>query len=176
VIALTESLSWVRALDDALNHIWRKLPEDARREITVRIDEALERPGWDPNFVAWARSTRSDRGYSDWTIGLIVRRAGIPRDELQAMRWLAGKMLHFGPLPAVELKQWRQGEEPRWKWRKSADIFPTTRGERGSDDRQAYDEHLAGRDLIGTFNLFDALYSAEFLVWELMGRPERNGE
>jgi hypothetical protein len=81
------------------------------------------------------------------------------------MRWLAGKLLHFDPLPAVELKQWREGEAPWWKWRPSKETFPAKRAERKSHDRSAYDRYLAGRDLISTFNLFDALQSAEFLAW-----------
>jgi hypothetical protein len=88
------------------------------------------------------------------------------------MRWLAGKLLHFGPLPAAQLKQWREGEPPRWKWRQSKDIFPAKRSERKSHDRLAYDHYLADRDLIGTFNFVDALFAAEFLAWDLTGRPE----
>ena len=48
-----------------------------------------------------------------------------------------------------------------------ADIFPKNRGERRSEDRLAYDRYLAGRDLIGTFNLFNALLAAEFLANDL---------
>lgn len=172
LIALTEAVSWVRALDDAMKHIWRTLPNDRRADITARIDKALESPGWDAKFVAWAKTQRGETGYSDWTLGLLVRNAGLPREDLQGMRWLAGKLLHFGPLPAVELRHWREGEPPRWKWRPSKDIFPPSRAERGSDGRLAYDRYLAGRDLIGTFNLFQALLSAEFLAWDLAGRPE----
>jgi hypothetical protein len=172
LIALTEAVGWVRALDDAMNHVWRDLSTEWRADITARIDEALERPGWDPKFVAWAKAQRDKTGYSDWTLGLLVRSAGLSREDLRGIRWLAGKLLHFGPLPAVELKQWREGEPPRWKWRSSKDIFPAKRGERRSHDRLAYDRYLAGRDLIGTFNLFDALLSAEFLAWDMTGRPE----
>jgi hypothetical protein len=169
LIALTEAVGWVRALDDAMNHIWRARPQPAFADITARIDRVLERPGWDPGFVAWAKSRRDSDGYGDWTIGLLIRSAGLSRDELRGVRWLAGKMLHFGPLPATELRQWRAGEPPRWKWRKAADIFPPPRGERRSEDRVAYDRYLAGRDLIGTFNLFNALLAAEFLAYDLTG-------
>jgi hypothetical protein len=172
LISLTEALGWVRALDDAMNHVWRGLSGEARGDITARIDEALERPGWDRKFVAWAKAQRNETGYSDWTLGLLVRSAGLPREDLRGMRWLAGKLLHFGPLPAAEMKQWREGEAPRWKWRPSREIFPASRGERKSHDRLAYDRYLAGRDLIGTFNFFNALLAAEFLAWDLTGRPE----
>lgn len=172
LIALTETVGWVRALDDAMNHVWHDLSSDLRATITARIDEVLESPGWDPKFVAWAKAQRGQAGYSDWTLGLLVRRAALSREDLRGMRWLAGKLLHFGPLPAVELKQWREGEPPRWKWRESKEIFPAKRGERRSHDRSAYDRYLAGRDLIGTFNLFNALFATEFLAWDLAGRPE----
>jgi hypothetical protein len=173
LIALTEALGWIRALDDAMNHIWRAHPQPAFDEVTAQIDGVLERPGWNPSFVAWAKGKRSSVGYEDWTIGLLVRSAGLPREELRGLRWLAGKMLHFGPLPAVELRQWRVGEAPRWKWREPSAIFPESRRERGSAERSAYERYLAGRDLIGTFNLFDALLAAEFLAWDLTGRAER---
>jgi hypothetical protein len=172
LVALTEAVAWVRALDDAMNHLWRARPKPYFGDITKKIDSVLQRRGWDPKFVSWARSRRDAAGYDDWTIGLLIRGIGVPRDELLGIRWLAGKLLHFGPLPAVELKQWRAGEPPRWKWRPAADIFSTTRGERRSDGRSAYDDALAGRDLIGTFNLFDPLHAAELLAWELSGRPE----
>jgi hypothetical protein len=143
LIALTEALAWVRALDDAMKHVWHGLSDELRADITTRIDEAL-----------------------------LLRSAGMSREDLRGMCWLAGKLLHFGPLPAVELKQWREGQPPRWKWRPSREIFPVTRGERRSHDRLAYDRYLAGRDLIGTFNLFHALLAAEFLAWGLTGRPD----
>lgn len=174
LIALTEAVGWVRALDDAMNHVWRDLSDERRADITARIDEALEGPGWDPKFVVWAKAERNENGYSDWTLGLLVRSAGLPREDLRGMRWLAGKLLHFGPLPAVQLKQWREGEAPRWKWRPSKEIFPAKRSERESHDRLAYDRYLAGHDLIGTFNFFDALLATEFLAWDLTGRPERH--
>jgi hypothetical protein len=173
LIALTELLGWVRALDDAMRHIWGDLPEELRADITARIDEALERPAWDPKFVAWAKTQRRETGYTDWTLGLLLKRAGLSREDLRGMRWLAGRLLHFGPLPAVELGQWREGEAPRWKWRPSKEIFPATRGERRHHGRLAYDRYLAGRDLIGTFNLFNALQAAEFLAWDLSGRSEQ---
>jgi hypothetical protein len=173
LIALTEAVGWVRALDDAMNHVWRGLSDELRADITARIDEALDRSGWDPNFVKWARAQRDDTGYSDWTLGLLVRSTGLPREDLRGMRWLAGKMLHFGPLPAVQLKQWREGESPRWKWRPSKEIFPASRRERESHDRLAYDRYLAGHDLVGTFNFFNALLATDFLAWDLTVRPER---
>lgn len=123
LIALTEAVGWVRALDDAMNHVWRGLSDELRADITARIDDALEGTGWDPDFVAWAKAERHEAGYSDWTLGLLVRSAGLPREDLRGMRWLAGKLLHFGPLPAAELKQWREGEPPRWKWRPSKRSF-----------------------------------------------------
>lgn len=172
LIALTEAVGWVRALDDAMNHFWRGLSDDRRADITAQIDEALERPVWNLKFVAWAKTQRNETGYSDWTLGLLVRSAGLPREDLRGMRWLAGKLLHFGPLPAAALQQWREGEPPRWKWRPSNEIFPAGRGERRSHDRLAYDRSLAGRDLIGTFNLFYALRATETLAWRLAGRPE----
>jgi hypothetical protein len=172
LVALTEAVAWVRALDDTMSHLWRAKPQPYFGEVTAKIDAALQRDGWDPSFVSWARSRRTTAGYDDWTIGLLIRSVGVPRNELRGIRWLAGKLLHFGPLPAAELRQWRAGEPPRWKWRKAAEIFPPKGGERRSEDRSAYDLALAGRDLIGTFNLFDALHATEFLALDLSGQGD----
>jgi hypothetical protein len=62
LIALTEAVGWVRALDDAMNYVWRGLSDEVRADITAWIDEALERPGWDQKFVAWAKAERNEPG------------------------------------------------------------------------------------------------------------------
>jgi hypothetical protein len=36
----------------------------------------------------------------------------------------------------------------------------------------AYDGYLAGRDLVGTFNLFDVLLATELLAWDLTRHSE----
>jgi hypothetical protein len=92
----------------------------------------------------------------------------LPRVELLGLRWLAGKMLHFGPLPAVELRHWREGAEPRWKWRASDEIFDPREPEIRRSQRPAYDQALAGRDVLGTFNLTMVLIETEHLFFRLI--------
>lgn len=72
LIALTEAVGWVRALDDAMNHIWRRLSDERRAEITARISEVLERPGWDPQVRSVGKSTeKQDRvlRLDPWIVG-----------------------------------------------------------------------------------------------------------
>src|ERR1700743_2683090 len=72
-----------------------------------------------PDFakVAVDERRRSGDPYEEWT--LLLRDAGFAlwSGALGVLRWLAGKMLHYGPLPVVELRQANQGSQPRWSWR-----------------------------------------------------------
>lgn len=115
-IALTECLAWLRALDEVMVQLWQQfLPEQVREDVSRRVDAFLERPNVSAGFMDEQREERQRTGsaYRDWTIALLVEGTALPRQELAGLRWLAGKMLHFGPLPATELRHWRAGEEPR---------------------------------------------------------------
>lgn len=136
--------------------MWRQLPQSIRADVSAQVDTALERPGWDQGFVASVAVARRPSGYEDWTVALLVKATALHRGELQGMRWLAGKMLHFGPLPAAELRHWRADAEPRWKWRPSENVYPTTRSERKSEDRSAYDSYLSLLNAEGDFKTPDA--------------------
>ena len=92
----------------------------------------------------------------------------MPREELRGFRWLAGKLLHHGPLSAVELVQWRTGAEPRWKWRTSDDIFSPPRPEQRASQRQDYDRVVAGKDVVGGLRFNDLAYSVESLFLPLL--------
>ena len=91
---------------------------------------------------------------------------------MRGLRWLAGVLLHRRPLPTVEMKHWRQGEQPRWKWRATDDIVPPElRGgerKRQKEDREAYEQLLQGRDVLGSLNLFQVLVEVEFLFMSLL--------
>jgi hypothetical protein len=142
--------------------------------VSQQVDAAIARPGVQPGLIADASAKRrqTSEPYDDWTIALLVRSVYLPRDELRGLRWLAGALLHRGPLSTVELRQWRAGEAPRWKWRVADDIVPLTRrpGERGGDkeDRQAYERVIAGRDVLGSLNLFTVLVEMEHLFLSLL--------
>jgi hypothetical protein len=169
-IAVVELAAWLRTLDDLLTAVWRRRISVANREAVSReVDVAIARPGIQPGLIAdaSARRQQTSEPYDDWTIALLARSVYLPRDELRGLRWLAGVLLHRGPLSTVEMRQWRAGEAPRWKWRAADDIVPPTRrpGERGGDkeDREAYKRVIAGRDVLGSLNLISVLIEMEHL-------------
>ncbi|MEA2898693.1 MAG: hypothetical protein QOJ84_4308, partial [Bradyrhizobium sp.] len=82
--------------------------------------------------------------------------------------WLAGKLLHHGPLPIAELRHWRAGAEPRWKFRSAEEIFPAFLGERSPPQRALYEDCLAGKDVLGSLNVTGALIETEFLFLRLL--------
>jgi hypothetical protein len=170
-IALTETLMWVRTLDDVMNDAWqRDLPSSVREAASQRVDEYVARR---PHLADAMRPVREQRRrtgepYSDWTQLLIGKGLFVPRAKLKGLRWVAGKLLHFGPLPAIELRHWRAGAAPRWKWRDADEIFPPALPERHEAQRMDYQRHLAGRDVLGSLNLTIMLIELEHLVLALL--------
>lgn len=178
-IALTEVLSWVRALDEVMTYAWNEhLSSEVREAASRSADAFIARQGKGPSAViqAFAVRQRARQPYPDWTLVLVGRGVYIARAELQGLRWLASKLLHFGPLPAMELRHWRAGEPPRWKWRRADDIFPRLMKEQQESQRADYDEHLAGRDVIGSLNLATVLIETEHLFFRLLREAEAGRE
>ena len=174
-IAIVEIAAWLRTLDDMLTTVWRQRISTTEREaISQQVDAALARPGIQAGLIADAQMERRNTGapYDDWTIALLSRGVYLPRNELRGLRWLAGVLLHRGPLSTVEMRHWREGQRPRWKWRTAEDILPPDlrRGERNRDagDREAYQNRIQGRDVLGSLNLFQVLLQVEFLFMTLL--------
>jgi hypothetical protein len=170
-IAAVELAGWVRALDYLMTSIWRdRISNQDRERISQAVDAALARPGVASGIIGDAQSRRTQTGepYDDWTIALLSRGVFLPRRDLMAWRWLAGKLLHHGPLSAVERLPWRRGAEPRWKWRSADAIFPPALHEQRVTQRAAYNDSLAGRDVMGSTNFFHPLREMEFLFNPLL--------
>jgi len=170
-IAAVELAAWVRAMDELMTSIWRqRLSNEDREEISEAVDTALRRPGFVGGIISAEQSRRAETGdpYEDWTIALLSKGVFLSRGQLMAWRWLAGKLLHHGPLSAVERLPWRPGAEPRWKWRSANAIFPPTLEEERPRQRAAYDSCLAGKDVLGTANFFHPLRETEFLFSQLL--------
>jgi hypothetical protein len=177
VISLTETLAWLRVLDELLCFTWRKFVSgNVREAASTEIDKLIARHGAAAGCMTDAREERERTGapYADWTTLLIGSGLALSRPELQGLRWLAGKMLHFGPLPATELRQWRAGEEPRWKWRQPDAIFPSDQSEQQAGQRALYAEHLAGNDVVGTLNLTTMLIEMEHRFFKMLRDTEAN--
>jgi hypothetical protein len=171
-VALVEMMAWLRGLDELMAHIWQHVLTAAVRErASQATDESLSQRKEPPPGELVAEITARERNgkpYEDWTFALLAKGAYLSRDELQGLRWLAGKLLHFGPLPAAELRHWRAGAGPRWKWRAADELFPSTLKEQRPNQRAAYEKHLRGQDIVGTVSFITTLIEAEFLFYRLL--------
>lgn len=170
-VALTEMLAWLRGLDELMNYVWEKAVTAAvRKGASQATDDYVARLTSPPPELSAAVAERARAGepYADWTFALVAKEAYLQRGELRALRWLAGKLLHYGPLPAAELRHWRAGAEPRWKWRAAEAIFPLSDGEKRPSQRAVYEKHLRGRDIVGTVLMADALVETEYLFYRLL--------
>jgi hypothetical protein len=176
-----EAVGWLRALDDLMqNVVWQQQLTDVVRErISLEVDERLAAPGVAAQVLAEAAANRRvGQPYTYWTHALLSKGVWLPRSELKAFRWLAGKLLHHGPLSVVELRHWRVGQKPRWVWRAADAIFPPSLKEEREEQRNAYTDFLAGRDVAGSLNLTTALIEMEFLFFRLLreSHEEEDGD
>ncbi len=156
-------MAWTRTLDEVCQDAWKAAHVRRREEASARTDRRLAwldkpdaRPHGDYGFVtAYGQRKLDGKPYRDWADGMIGSGVGSVREELDAFRWLAGKMLHLGPRLVVERRQYMEGAEPRWKWRDDRDVFPPGETQdRNPAHRVAYRRHLAGRDMAGVFSRF----------------------
>lgn len=169
--ALTEALAWLRSLDDVLRFTWQKAVRMTVREAaSQRIDQAISRRQELPSFVQDALVERRHGGlpYAEWTLLLLDRGLVLSPGDLQGLRWIAGKLLHFGPVPAVELVQLRAGAEPRWTWRRADLIFPDASRDRRLGQRRLYEAHIAGKTMLSKFKLTMMLIEMEHLFFRLI--------
>lgn len=173
---LTEALLWIRLIDDVLRQAWRAADPAARELVSQRTDQWLARlldaeparAGASAALRAYAQRVDDREPYRDWATAAIGHGADTSKEDLDAFRWLAGKLLHLAPRPVVELAQWRPGVEPRWKWRGAEAILPKAQDkERHWPNRAAYERRLAGRDVVGSLNLTMTLIEAQHMFVRL---------
>jgi hypothetical protein len=170
-VALTEMLAWLRGFDELMTYVWQKaLAPAVRQRASHAADEYLARLTSPPAELTVAAAQRDHTGgaYSDWTLAVVPTGQYLHRGELQGLRWLAGKLLHYGPLPVAELRHWRIGAEPRWKWRSAEEILPPTEKEQRRKQRELYERYLRGRDVVGTILMADVLIEIEHLFGRLL--------
>jgi hypothetical protein len=175
--ALTEALAWLRALDEVLKFAWqRAATEDVREAASLEVDQAMSRRKELPDFAldAYLERQRTGQPYAEWTLLLLDRGLVFSPGQLQGLRWLAGKMLHFGPVPAVELSQWRPGAQPQWKWRQADEIFPEVSQDQRRGQRGLYEKHLAGNSMLATFRLTMMLIEMEHVFFRLIRESNKD--
>lgn len=174
-IAVTDLLAWTRLADEIFAQTWKNIPGRKREEASLEADRCIstvfDLSSDDRLGLFDAAETRRSTGkpYEDWSH--VVIPSDVVREELQGLRWLAGKLLHLGPRPAVHLVQWRAGQKPRWQWRKSEEIVPDVLLERDErqEQREHYDRDLAGVDVVGSLEFMSTLVHAERTFLRLLG-------
>jgi hypothetical protein len=72
-----------------------------------------------------------------------------------ALSWVRGQLIHAATSAPMDLRQFRPGAQPRWKWRESESF---ARGRPGDPGRRAYDQVLAGRDVVGLLGHLSELF------------------
>ncbi len=146
-VALTEMLAWLRGLDELTAYVWEKaVTHLVRQRASQATDEYVAGLTSPPAELTEAAARRNHTGeaHSDWTLALVPKGQYLQRGELHGLRWLAGKLLHYGPLPVAELRHWRIGAEPRWKWRAADAVVPPTEKEQRPKQRDSYESYLCG--------------------------------
>jgi hypothetical protein len=173
-MAMTELLAWTRLLDDMFSAAWRRgFSDEIREEMSSRADEQLRRaadsypkPPQSRPFLDLYQREKDGKPYDDWAAAMAGYHGGAAvRGDLQAFRWLAGKLLHVGPRPVVELRHLQIGGQPRWKWIEADRIVP--RKQDRDRDRADYERHLQGRDVLGSLTWIDTWIEAQFFVIRL---------
>lgn len=155
--ALQEALHWLYVVDSTFGVIWRQLTDQERGDLSVKADErAAEaitnnkelRPDLDPEqdavFASYYERQLTGETYRHWSDVLLA--GAFHRRFFQAIKWVRGQLSHAGTPASMELIQFREGAEPRWKWAASRDF---ARGRPDEAGRHAYDNVLSGHDVTG---------------------------
>lgn len=167
---LTQSLEWAYALDSSLGVLWKQMPR-SQRELASRITDEHARKAaehnaagglpfdleTDPAFTGYVRRLRDGQPYSHW--GEVILSGIFQASFFQAISWVRGQLVHAATSPPMDLRQFRPGAEPRWKWRAS-ELF--ARGREADPGRRVYDRMLAGHDVLGLLgHLTDVFHDAQ---------------
>ena len=178
-VALTDALNRLYAIDSALKTLWKKLPADLREDASAWSDQYADKtiihnrridPAFDPQtaagWEAWRQRQRTGRPYEHWAGPLL---AGLFHpDFFTGLRWVRGQLTYHALPEPIELRQLRLGDEPRWKWKNAAAISTE-----GGNERPFYEEHIAGRDVLGVFGwLIDVFVDAQRIVGRLRVRAD----
>jgi hypothetical protein len=180
--SLTQALDWAYALDSALDLLWRRmLSEDVREEASKQTDEKARRAvkhneggslkfnvDTDPAFAGYVERLKDQRPYSHW--GQVMLAGVFQAQFFLAIGWIRGQLIHAATAAPLELRQFRPGAAPRWKWRVSEEFF---RGRSSDPGRDAYERLLAGNDVIGLLShLTEVFHDAGMYLRGLLRKHE----
>lgn len=170
-IALTELLNWTFTLDLVLSLLWKHLDfatrEAASQQVDAQVAAAIEnnRTAFAKHGRTWvepqsgifaaARQRQGDHApYPAWPLLLGMRRKDVDPRFFNGLKWVRGQAVHRGVIHAVDLRQWRPGAEPRWKWQPVCAIPHETTG-KSLLQLHDYEAVVAGRDVLGSLDLWD---------------------
>jgi hypothetical protein len=155
--ALQEALHWLYVVDSTFGVIWLQLTDQERENLSVNVDERAAkaitnnkelRPDLDPQqdavFASYYERQLTGTTYRHWSDVLLA--GAFHRRFFQAIKWVRGQLSHAGTPAPMELVQFREGAQPRWKWAASRDF---ARGRPDDAGRHAYDNVLSGHDVTG---------------------------
>jgi hypothetical protein len=180
--SLTQALDWAYALDSSLNLLWKRmLPEEVREEASKKTDERAQRAAkhnaespltfhldTDPAFAGYVARLKDHRPYSHW--GEVMLSGIFQAQFFLAIGWVRGQLIHAATAAPLEMRQFRPGAEPRWKWRASEEFF---RGRASDSGKKAYEHLLAGNDVIGLLShLIDVFHEAGMYLRKLLRSTE----
>ena len=184
-LRLSDVLARTYAVDRTLQGMWEGIPVDLREDASVRTDERAQRaikhntsvsarfgqayaPTQDSSFAAYFAREADCKPYRHWTGHLLT--GGLQEEFFLGLRWVRGQMTYSGVTSPIELWPYRDGAEPRWKWKNSQAVSLTNGNKR---ERALYDRFLAGRDVTGYFShLLEIFWDAKWSLWKLMLRAE----
>jgi hypothetical protein len=180
--SLTQALDWAYALDSSLNLLWKQmLPEEVREDASKQTDERAQRAAkhnaesplkfnldTDPAFSGYVERLKDHQPYSHW--GEVMLAGVFQARFFLAIGWVRGQLIHAATSAPLELRQFRPGVAPRWKWRESEEFF---RGRASDPGRKAYERLLAGGDVIGLLShLTEVFHEAGMYLRKLLRNSE----
>ena len=183
--ALTDALERAYAVDSSLRVLWRGLSKPTKerlsRETDLRAQDAIAHnvslvPGYDPaddgSFSGYYQRAANGQPYRHW--GDLLLAGAFQSKFFDALSWVRGQLVHAATSAPMDLRQWRAGVEPRFKWRESRDF---ARGRVDDAGRRAYDEVLAGHDVTGLLShLTDVFVDARRLLTEALCEEEAKAD
>lgn len=181
--SLAQTLDWTYALDSSLGMLWKTLSGEIRERRSLETDAKAHAAATDnaavaasfdlegdPAFAAYVRRQRDHQPYEHWSDVLLA--GAFQRQFFLAIQWVRGQLIHAATSAPMDLRQFRPGAEPRWKWRES-DKF--ARGRAGEAGRRAYDDVLGGRDVTGLLSHLSDVFRHGALELETLVRTASEG-
>ncbi len=125
---LTQALDWAYAMNSSLGVLWKSLPPAERKRASLETDERARKAAahnaagqlpfeveTDPAFAGYVRRLKDHEPYSHW--GEVILAGIFQARFFHALAWVRGQLIHAATSAPMDLRQFRPGAEPRWKWR-----------------------------------------------------------